>query len=193
VFKGNTGSAVFRYWDPEFIIQEFDKFAKLGITNIKIAESQKDGIPVVHYDSRSPGAQAYIALAEEVLEMEASGCLAREARRRLTDAKPVRKRAATTTAEVAEPAPVPVAAIAPEPAGTEAPAGSVRERFQRYSDTSVRPRLGLIGFDELPSSRPARRVAAEAVPAELRQTPPVPASKPGLAGEEPPPQARATA
>lgn len=171
-------------------------FETLVRTNIKIAESQKDGIPVVHYDPRSPGSQAYVALAEEVLEMEASGCLAREARRRLTDSKPVRRRTAAPAVQEAGPAPVPMAAAAPEPvppAGAEAPAGSVRERFQRYSDTSVRPRLGLIGFDELPSSRPARRVAAEAVPAELRQTPPVPAPKPGLAGEEPPGQTRATA
>ena len=32
------GSAVFRYWDPGFIIQEFDKFAQMGIKNIKIAD-----------------------------------------------------------------------------------------------------------------------------------------------------------
>ena len=32
------GSAVFRYWDPEFIIQEFDEFARRGIRNIKIAD-----------------------------------------------------------------------------------------------------------------------------------------------------------
>jgi radical SAM superfamily enzyme YgiQ (UPF0313 family) len=32
------GSAVFRYWDPDFIIQEFDKFARWGIKNIKIAD-----------------------------------------------------------------------------------------------------------------------------------------------------------
>ncbi len=34
----SDGSAVFRYWDPEFIIQEFDLFAKHGIKNIKIAD-----------------------------------------------------------------------------------------------------------------------------------------------------------
>ncbi|MCK5014394.1 MAG: radical SAM protein [Candidatus Omnitrophica bacterium] len=34
----SDGSAVFRYWDPEFIIKEFDKFARLGIKNIKIAD-----------------------------------------------------------------------------------------------------------------------------------------------------------
>jgi len=34
----SDGSAVFRYWDPEFIIQEFDKFAQMGIKNIKIAD-----------------------------------------------------------------------------------------------------------------------------------------------------------
>lgn len=32
------GSAVFRYWDPDFIIKEFDGFAKKGIKNIKIAD-----------------------------------------------------------------------------------------------------------------------------------------------------------
>ncbi len=32
------GSAVFRYWEPEFIIKEFDRFAKMGIKNIKIAD-----------------------------------------------------------------------------------------------------------------------------------------------------------
>ena len=34
----SDGSAVFRYWDPEFIIKEFDYFAKSGIKNIKIAD-----------------------------------------------------------------------------------------------------------------------------------------------------------
>jgi radical SAM superfamily enzyme YgiQ (UPF0313 family) len=34
----SDGSAVFRYWDPGFIIKEFDQFAKLGIKNIKIAD-----------------------------------------------------------------------------------------------------------------------------------------------------------
>ncbi len=34
----SDGSAVFRYWDPDFIIGEFDQLAKLGIKNIKIAD-----------------------------------------------------------------------------------------------------------------------------------------------------------
>lgn len=34
----SDGSAIFRYWDPDFIIKEFDKFAELGIKNIKIAD-----------------------------------------------------------------------------------------------------------------------------------------------------------
>lgn len=34
----SDGSAVFRYWDPEFIIKEFDYFADQGIKNIKIAD-----------------------------------------------------------------------------------------------------------------------------------------------------------
>ncbi|MCW8130298.1 MAG: hypothetical protein KIS92_08120, partial [Planctomycetota bacterium] len=77
------------------------------------------------------------------------------------------------------------------------PSGSMRERFQRYNDPSARPRLGLIGFDELPSrpSRPVRRAAPtpEPVPAELRQTPPAPAERPAESGEAAAAQARATA
>ncbi len=34
----SDGSAVFRYWEPEHIIKEFDYFAAAGITNIKIAD-----------------------------------------------------------------------------------------------------------------------------------------------------------
>jgi len=32
------GKATFRYWEPEFIIKEFDKIADMGIRNIKIAD-----------------------------------------------------------------------------------------------------------------------------------------------------------
>lgn len=34
----SDGSAVFRFWDPEHIIKDFDYFAKKGIKNIKIAD-----------------------------------------------------------------------------------------------------------------------------------------------------------
>ncbi len=34
----SDGSAVFRYWEPEHIIKDFDYFASKGITNIKIAD-----------------------------------------------------------------------------------------------------------------------------------------------------------
>ena len=34
----SDGSAIFRYWEPEHIIKEFDYFAQQGITNIKIAD-----------------------------------------------------------------------------------------------------------------------------------------------------------
>ncbi len=56
-------------------------------TNIKIAESQKDGIPVIHFDPNCAGAKAYTSLCEEVLEMERSGCLASEARARIDEAE----------------------------------------------------------------------------------------------------------
>jgi len=50
--------------------------------NIKVAESQKDGVPVVHFDPSCPAAKAYLALCDEVLEME-SGCSAGESAARL--------------------------------------------------------------------------------------------------------------
>lgn len=34
----SDGSAIFRYWEPEFIISQFDQLAKIGIKNIKIAD-----------------------------------------------------------------------------------------------------------------------------------------------------------
>ncbi len=34
----SDGSAIFRYWDPEYIIRDFDIFAQMGIKNIKIAD-----------------------------------------------------------------------------------------------------------------------------------------------------------
>jgi anaerobic magnesium-protoporphyrin IX monomethyl ester cyclase len=34
----SDGSNVFRYWDPEFIIKDFDKLAARGVKNIKIAD-----------------------------------------------------------------------------------------------------------------------------------------------------------
>jgi chromosome partitioning protein len=51
--------------------------------NIKVAESQKDGIPVVAYDPSCHASKAYQALGAEVLEME-SGCLASACAARIT-------------------------------------------------------------------------------------------------------------
>ena len=50
--------------------------------NIKVAESQKDGVPVVHFDPYCPASKGYFALCDEVLEME-NGCLASECAARL--------------------------------------------------------------------------------------------------------------
>jgi chromosome partitioning protein len=63
-------------------------FETIVKVNIKIAESQNHGIPVVHYDPRSQGALAYMALCEELMEMEA-GCLASEARGRIRSRRAV--------------------------------------------------------------------------------------------------------
>lgn len=51
--------------------------------NIKVAESQKEGIPVVFFDTQSHAAKAYQALALEVLEME-TGCVASKCAERIT-------------------------------------------------------------------------------------------------------------
>ena len=51
--------------------------------NIKVAESQKDGVPVVFYDAACHASKAYQALGSEVLEME-SGCLASACEARIT-------------------------------------------------------------------------------------------------------------
>ena len=188
-------------------------------TNIKIAESQKDGVPVVHYDASCPGALAYFALCEELLEME-SGCLASEARRRIReraerDARRTAERAglkdiqplspeealrelARLGSVAAQPAP-PQAAPHPEPAVTEEEleallAGVVARdpvRARLGGETGFRGRLGLRAFDGAPG-RAARRKSDDSVPAELR---PAPAAA-GLSARAKPPapaQARASA
>ena len=57
-------------------------FSTMVKQNIKVAESQKDGVPVVYFDPACPASKAYLALCDEVLEME-SGCLASESAARL--------------------------------------------------------------------------------------------------------------
>jgi chromosome partitioning protein len=51
--------------------------------NIKVAESQRDGVPVIHFDPACHASKAYMALCEEVLEME-QGCLASLCASRIT-------------------------------------------------------------------------------------------------------------
>jgi chromosome partitioning protein len=51
--------------------------------NIKVAESQREGVPVIHFDASCHASKAYLALCEEVLEME-SGCLASQCAERIT-------------------------------------------------------------------------------------------------------------
>jgi anaerobic magnesium-protoporphyrin IX monomethyl ester cyclase len=34
----SSDSNIFRYWNPEFIIKQFDKFAEMGVKNVKIAD-----------------------------------------------------------------------------------------------------------------------------------------------------------
>ncbi|MFH0939491.1 MAG: ParA family protein [Planctomycetota bacterium] len=50
--------------------------------NIRIAESQKDGLPVIYFDPNCHASKAYSALCEEVLEME-TGCVASQCAQRI--------------------------------------------------------------------------------------------------------------
>jgi len=52
--------------------------------NIRVAESQKEGMPVMYFDAHCHATKAYQALGEEVLEME-SGVLASECAARITE------------------------------------------------------------------------------------------------------------
>ena len=51
--------------------------------NIRVAESQKDGVPVIQFDPTCHAARAYMALCEEVIEME-SGTIAGDCAERIT-------------------------------------------------------------------------------------------------------------
>ncbi|MCZ7645511.1 MAG: AAA family ATPase [Planctomycetota bacterium] len=73
--------------DPRLAPHLFNVLVRM---NIKIAESQKDGIPVVHFDAACAGAKAYLRLADELLEMSRSQCLASESAGKL-DAREPRK------------------------------------------------------------------------------------------------------
>jgi len=41
--------------------------------NVRLGEAPSHGVPVIQYDARSRGAEAYLALAREVLERSAAG------------------------------------------------------------------------------------------------------------------------
>ena len=62
--------------------------------NIKVAESQKEGVPVIHFDPTCHAARAYLALCAEVLEMEqgakAGHCAERIIAREEASGKPER-------------------------------------------------------------------------------------------------------
>lgn len=143
-------------------------FETLVRTNIKIAESQKDGIPVVHYDPSCTGAKAYMSVCEELIEME-TGCVASQSRAQIRARLGIPEPAA---AEAEAPAPQPEAkaqaknrakaeAPAPEAAGEpvptpeereaalqrDVPGDALRGRVADYGDPSFRPRLQLVNFD----------------------------------------------
>ena len=71
--------------------------------NIKVAESQKDGIPVINYDPSCHASKAYLAMCEEVLEME-SGCKASECAARIM-AREAGQAKQTFTADLIAPPP----------------------------------------------------------------------------------------
>ncbi len=66
--------------DPRLNTQIFTTTVK---QNIRVAESQKDGVPVIHFDPSCHAARAYMALCEELIEME-NGTIASECAERIT-------------------------------------------------------------------------------------------------------------
>lgn len=126
--------------------------------NIKIAESQKDGVPVLHYDAACAGAKAYLRVAEELLEMERSGCLASEAaklleKRERAEGKPAHREAAD------DDAPARTRAKRASASKPEAPA---EEPAPAPAEASVAAQAGRAIHEALHAAPPA---APEPVPA----------------------------
>jgi chromosome partitioning protein len=90
-------------------------FSSVVKQNIKVAESQKEGVPVIFFDPGCHAAKAYHALCLEVLEME-SGCLASAAAERITERELANGEHVTFTPDLMAPPPAARSADADEPA-----------------------------------------------------------------------------
>lgn len=144
-------------------------FETIVRTNIKIAESQKDGIPVVHYDPSCTGAKAYMAVCEELIEME-TGCVASQSRAQIRTRLGLPEPAIEGLAPVPQPEPKAKAKARSEAPGApeadaepvqtpeereaalqrDVPGGTLRGRVSDYGDPSFRPRLQLVNFETPP-------------------------------------------
>ncbi len=104
--------------------------------NIKIAESQAVGVPVIDYDPGCHGAQAYRALAQEVIAREA-GVLGREPAATLSEAPDARP---GTPVQAEDPSEAPAQERVEAPAPEETPQAAVEdhEEMEREAeDTSA--------------------------------------------------------
>ena len=88
--------------------------------NIRLGEAPSHGLPIILYDARSRGADAYVALAHEFLARERAGTAAEPP---ASQAAPTRANPAPTTSEpaptVAEPVPEPAPSVPPPDNGAK--------------------------------------------------------------------------
>jgi chromosome partitioning protein len=149
--------------------------------NIKVAESQKEGVPVIYFDPHCHAAKAYQALCTEVLELEsgctASLCASRIVEREQKSGQKQRTFSSDIMAPAEEPArggkkrqpaaqpaaPVanaviaePIPAAAPEPAAHNSPASALvttaEAEVQNKPDAeTIHPVLGAFANAERPN------------------------------------------
>ena len=142
--------------------------------NIRVAESQKDGIPVVHFDAACHASRAYFALAAEVIEM-AAGAKACECAARITEReKHSGHRYRTFTPDLIAP-PTEVQNTKPKPQSS-APAEVVGT--QSTSDVQAEPTTVAVlqSGAAAPAPEPVVAPVAEANVAEPPAAPPVEAA-----------------
>lgn len=127
--------------------------------NIKVAESQKEGVPVTVFDPACHAAKAYQALCAEVLEME-NGCLASLCAERITARELAAGEKVTFTSDLIAPASRPPESI---PAGQP-----VQPAMSAKPLVHVAPVTALVGNHEAMPAASAP-IAISAAPVEAQR------------------------
>ncbi|HYG78270.1 MAG TPA: AAA family ATPase [Planctomycetota bacterium] len=131
--------------------------------NIKVAESQKEGIPVITFDPACHAAKAYQALCSEVLEME-NGCLASLCAERITSREKAAGERLTFTPDLIAPPTRPQETHSAEAQTPAAPAEPL---------VHVAPVTALVGNHEAPPP-PEEQVPPEKTQEAVSAPPPAP-------------------